>query len=169
MDVEPAIALARGASVAAYVAFAGISVVLAVIDARSHRLPNRIVAAGYALATVTLGLSAVAGGDGAEAIRALAAGAALFGALLLVRILDPRAIGGGDVKLAGLIGIHLGWLGWDAVLLGVALAFAGAGVFALLLVVARRRGGAARIAFGPWLLGGTWAAILLAIAPAVTG
>ena len=36
MDTEPAIALARGASVVAYLAFAGISVVLAVIDARSR-------------------------------------------------------------------------------------------------------------------------------------
>ena len=93
----------------------------------------------------------------------------LFGALFVVRIVDPRAIGGGDVKLAGLIGLHLGWLGWDTVALGSMFAFAGAGLFALVLVLMRRRGFGVRIAFGPWLLGGAWAAIALTVAAMIIG
>ena len=48
-------------------------------------------------------------------------------------------------------------------------AFAGAGLFALVLVLMRRRGFGVRIAFGPWLLGGAWAAIALTVAAMIIG
>ena len=169
MDVELATAFAFGAVAIAFVAFAVVSVVLAVIDLRTHRLPNRIVGAGYVIAVSSLGVAAIAAHDGGVAMRSLGAGAVLFGALFVVRIVDPRAIGGGDVKLAGLIGLHLGWLGWDTVVLGSMFAFAGAGLFAIVLVLMHRRGFGVRIAFGPWLLGGAWAAIALTAAAMTIG
>ncbi|MDZ8202677.1 A24 family peptidase [Microbacterium sp. SSW1-59] len=169
MEGDTAQTIAHVAIAAAYASFGGVSVTLAIIDARTHRLPNRIVGSGYGAAGVALLVAGIAGGDSAPLLRAVGAGLVLFAALLVVRVISPHAIGGGDVKLAGLIGIHLGWLGWDAVLVGVLLAFAGAGLFAAVLVIVRRAGGKTRIAFGPWLLAGAWGAILLTITTAAIG
>src|SRR5215470_15011565 len=44
--------------------------------------------------------------------RALLGGLVLGGTYLVLALLRPGGIGGGDVKLAGLAGLALGWLGW---------------------------------------------------------
>jgi leader peptidase (prepilin peptidase)/N-methyltransferase len=67
----------------------------------------------------------------------------------------------GDVKLAGLLGLFLGWLGWDALVLGAAAGFVVQAAVALVLLAARRIGLRGELPFGPAMLAGAAAAIAL--------
>ena len=152
--------------VAAYGLFAVWSVVLAVIDLRTHRLPDRLVLPAYPVVAVLWVVAALLRGDPGRLLSVLGGAVALFAFYLLLRMLRPGAMGGGDVKLAGLIGALLGYLGWDAVLGGAIAGFVFGGLFAAVLLLARRAQAANRLAFGPWMLLGAWAAILPAAASA---
>jgi leader peptidase (prepilin peptidase)/N-methyltransferase len=61
-------------------------------------------------------------------------------------------MGLGDVKLAGVLGIALGWVGWGAVVVGGFAAFLLGGVFGIALMVTRRAGRRTGIPFGPWMI-----------------
>jgi len=65
------------------------------------------------------------------------------------------------VKLAGVLGMHLGYVGWWPLLLGTLLAFTLAGLTALVLVLSRRVGWRDSIPFGPFMIAG--AAVALAL------
>ncbi|WP_434969726.1 prepilin peptidase [Microbacterium sp. bgisy207] len=150
-------------TVAAFAAFAVIGTILAIIDIRSHRLPNRLVA--LAGATGLLGLSAAAatGGHLDVLVRALLAAVVLLGAYLVLRMLSAGGVGGGDVKLAAVIGLHLGWLGWGSVLVGTLAGFVLGGAFAAGMLATRQADRRTAIPFGPWMIGGAWVAIALAV------
>jgi leader peptidase (prepilin peptidase)/N-methyltransferase len=66
----------------------------------------------------------------------------------------PDGMGFGDVKLAGVLGLYLGWLGWGALVVGAFGAFLLGGVFSLVLLAAGRVGRKSGIPFGPWMLAG---------------
>ncbi|HEY4604530.1 MAG TPA: prepilin peptidase, partial [Blastococcus sp.] len=61
--------------------------------------------------------------------------------------------------LAGLLGLYLGWLGWDVLLLGAAAGFVVQAVLALLLLATRRIGLRGELPFGPAMLAGAALAI----------
>ncbi|HMA46261.1 MAG TPA: prepilin peptidase, partial [Frankiaceae bacterium] len=70
-------------------------------------------------------------------------------------------MGYGDVKLAGLLGLTLGWLGWGAVLLGLVAGVGCGGLAALGVLALRRAQRRTRIPYGPFLLAGALAGALL--------
>ena len=130
---------------------------LAVIDARCHRLPDRLT--GLAVLAVTAAFTAAAAIDHSpERLSAAATGAVsmagLYGLLLIGSIVvgSAAAYGLGDVKLAVSVGAVLGWLGplpWFAGLLGAHLLYIGVhGSRAL----AGRIGWRGRHAYGPPML-----------------
>ena len=84
---------------------------------------------------------------------------ALGGVYLLMALIYPAGMGMGDVKLAGVLGLFLGYLGWPQVAVGFFAAFLLGGLFAVVLLVARRVGRGSGIPFGPWMLLGAWLAI----------
>lgn len=140
-----------------------ISVALALIDIDTRRLPDAIVKPAYPVSLALLALaSANPGGeaDWAALLRAVVGGAAMFVAYLLMVLAYPRGMGWGDVKLAGVMGLYLGWVGWGALLIGWFAAFVLGGVFGLALIVVRRAGRRSSIPFGPWLLLGTLVGIV---------
>ena len=100
---------------------------------------------------VLAGLVAAAAlsGDWGALGRAIAAGAALLAFYLVLALINPSGLGLGDVKLSGVLGMFLGWLGWPAVLAGTLAAFALNAAVALALLAARRVGAKSGIAFGP--------------------
>lgn len=142
-----------------------LAAVLAVVDVREHRLPDRLVLPGAA-ASAVLWIAAFtvagadAGGPGGNA-RTLAAGVVLFAGYLLLRIVHPPGMGFGDVKLAGLLGLHLGAAGWAHVLAGTVLAFLLGGLAGGALLLARRVRWRTAIPFGPFMLAGAVTALAL--------
>ncbi|MBU4465057.1 MAG: A24 family peptidase [Actinobacteria bacterium] len=140
--------------------FAAISVILCLIDVRTHRLPNRIVLPVYPVALVLLTSACVAGAPWASLLRAVIGGAALLAFYTLLRVVSRRGMGGGDVKLAGIVGIYLGWAGWGSLVVGAVSAFVIGGLAGAMLIVTRRATRRTAIPFGPFLLAGAWIGIL---------
>jgi len=161
-EADGGAALAAGiVQLVAFLYFAAISIALALIDLDHHRLPNAIVLPGYIVAAVLFTVAAAL--TGAWVPLAIAAvGALATGALyLVIALARPGGMGMGDVKLAGVAGFFLGWLGVPELVLGTVAAFILGGVYGVGMLLAGR-GRRSAIAFGPWLLAGAWVAILAA-------
>jgi leader peptidase (prepilin peptidase)/N-methyltransferase len=144
----------------AFLYLAAISIALTLIDLDTRRLPNGIVLPSYVVALVLLGAASLIASDLAALIRAVVGMAVLYlfyGALRLIR---PGGMGGGDVKLAGVLGIYLGWLGWASLVVGAFAAFLLGGVFGIALILRRRASRRTAIPFGPWMLAGAWVGVL---------
>lgn len=150
---------ALGILVIAYLYFAAISIALTLIDLDTHRLPNVIVLPSYLVAGVLLTIAAWLSGDWPSLLRAAIGMAVLYAFYFLLRLVRPGGMGGGDVKLAGVIGLYLGWLGWGALAVGAFFAFVYGGVFGIALLIARRAGRRTAIPFGPWMILGAWTGV----------
>ena len=146
----------------AFVYLAAVAVALALIDVDVHRLPDAIVLPSYVVAAVLLGGAGIADGDLAAVVRAAAGGAALFGLYLVLALVHPGGMGLGDVKLAGVLGMYLGYLGWAELAVGGFAGFVLGGVVGGAITVARGRGRKARIPFGPFMLAGTAVGVVAA-------
>jgi leader peptidase (prepilin peptidase)/N-methyltransferase len=144
----------------AFTFLGALGVALAAIDISVQRLPDRLVLPGYPVLIVLLAIAALVGHDPGALGRALLGGLVLGGIYLALALLRPGGIGGGDVKVAGLAGLALGWLGWPTLIAGAALGFILSAVVSLALIAARRITLHSVICFGPFLLGGTLLAVL---------
>ncbi|TFV52760.1 prepilin peptidase [Geodermatophilus sp. DF01-2] len=149
----------------AFLFLAGAGVLLAVVDLRHRLLPNRAVLPSLAAGTALLLLPALADGAWSAMLRAVLGAVVLFAVFLALALVSPGGLGMGDVKLAALLGLYLGWLGWTAVLLGALAGFVVQAVVALGLLAARRVGLRAELPFGPAMLAGAvlaigWTALL---------
>ena len=132
---------------------------LTLIDLDTHRLPNAIVLPGYIVTLVLLGTAAVLSGDYAALLRAAIGGAALWAFYFVIRLVAPRGMGGGDVKLAGLVGAYSAWIGWGALAVAAFGAFVVGGVVGIALIALRRATRRTAIPFGPWMIVGAWIGI----------
>ena len=145
--------------IVAYLCFAAISIVLTLIDLDTPRLPNSIVLPSYVVAGILFTAAAGLTGEWSQLLVAGIGMAALYLFYFLLRAARPGGMGGGDVKLAGVIGIYLGWLGWGALAVGAFAAFLYGGVFGIALMLLRRAGRKTAIPFGPWMILGAWTGI----------
>ena len=80
-----------------------------------------------------------------------------FGLLLLVCVLSRGGMGGGDIKLAGVMGIYLGW---QLTLLALFIGFLAGGLFGLYLLLAAKKSRKEMVPFGPFLALGSLIALL---------
>jgi leader peptidase (prepilin peptidase)/N-methyltransferase len=154
--------MVEGVDWVAGVVYAGFFVgsgALAVIDARTKRLPNRIVFPLYALGAVGLTVASAVGHDWPRLVVAVVSAALLYGIFWLFWFFGP--MGFGDVKLAGLLGLFLGWVGIAVVGTGVLLGMLAASVTALVLVAAHKATRKTELAYGPYLIAGSWVALAL--------
>jgi leader peptidase (prepilin peptidase)/N-methyltransferase len=143
----------------AYLWLAAVSVALTLIDLDVQRLPNAIVLPSYAVAFGLFAIAASLGADPMGLVRAAVGAAAMYGFYALLRLIRPDGMGGGDVRLAGVLGIYLGWIGWGALAVGGFAAFVLGGLYGVAVIVARRAGRRDAIPFGPWMLAGAWLGI----------
>lgn len=132
------------------------SVALALIDIDTHRLPNRIVLPAYPLFLVLLTLSSTLTGAWDALVRGSVGMVVLGGVYLLLALAVPRGMGLGDVKLAGVLGLLLAYLGWGPLAVGAFAAFLLGGTFGMVLLVVGRARRSTGIPFGPWMLLGAW-------------
>lgn len=149
-----------GWALPAFLLFGWLLVVLAVIDMQTRRIPNRLTYPLTPALLVLLVAAALLEGTPGSAIRAVICGLAAFALLLVLALINPRGMGMGDVKLAGFIGLGLGYLGWGHLWVGLFLGFFGGGVIAALLLALRLRTRKDHIPFGPWLAIGALVALL---------
>jgi leader peptidase (prepilin peptidase)/N-methyltransferase len=138
----------------AYLVFVAVAVLLAGIDLDTMTLPRRIVYGAGVAAAVLLAVGAIGSG---EPTRLVGAGLGALGALaffLTLHLIAPGGMGFGDVRLAGLIGLHLGWLGLLEVPTGLFVGFGLGAVFGLCWLAYRGAALRTRIPFGPFLAAG---------------
>jgi len=138
--------------------FAAVLVVIAAIDIRTLKIPNRIVlpAAAIVLAADTIFMPG-------RAIEFLLAALLAGAALLVVNLISSSWMGMGDVKLGMLLGAALGW----GVVGALEIAFIATFPFAVAVLV---RGGLearkAALPFGPFMAFG---ALVVLIVPRLAG
>jgi len=141
--------------------FGALGVALAAIDIAVKRLPDPLTLPAYPILIALLAVAAVISDDLGALGRALLGGLALSGCFLLLALIRPGQLGGGDIKLAGLTGLVLGWLGWPALIFGATLAFFLSAIVGLALLAARRVTMQSALSFGPFLIGGAVLAALM--------
>lgn len=140
-------------------------VALAAVDRDVHRLPDAVTLPAYPVALVALVGCAWSVGDWTGLVRALVAGPVLALAFAVAGRLGrgEPGFGLGDIKLAGLLGLILGWFGWGHVLLGGYTAVLVGGLWAGWLLLRRRLDRGGHLAFGPFLAVGTVVALTLGV------
>ncbi|MBB2902841.1 leader peptidase (prepilin peptidase)/N-methyltransferase [Kineococcus radiotolerans] len=149
-------------SLPAYLYLAAIAVALALIDLDVRRLPDQIVLPSYPVAAVLLTLASWGDGDWGALLRAAVGGAALFLVYGVLFVVKPGGMGLGDVKLAGVLGLYLGWWSWGALAVGGFSAFVFGGVAGVAVLALRGGDRKSKIPFGPYMLGGAIFALLAA-------
>jgi leader peptidase (prepilin peptidase)/N-methyltransferase len=149
------------AALAAFVYLGALGVVVSVIDLRTHRLPNRIVLPSYPVVVALLALAAGMEGRWWPLGRAALAMALGTGFYLVLGLAFEHGLGLGDVKLAGLLALALGWLGWVEVATGVLAAWWLAALIVVGRHLARRGARGATLALGPWLGLGALVAVVV--------
>ena len=145
----------------AFLYFAAISIALAAIDLDSHKLPNVIVLPSYIAVGLLLAAASAAVGDYAPLLGAAIGSAVLFSAYFVMALVYSGGMGFGDVKLAGVIGMLLGYLGWGSLVVGGFSAFLLGGIFGVALLIGKRANRKSGIPFGPWMLAGAWLGIFI--------
>lgn len=120
-------------------------VLLAALDFKRHLLPDRVMLPALALALAVSWLW-----PGRPPTAGLTGGAAGFAILFAIFFVVP-GFGFGDVKLAALIGLLVGW---PAVLRALVAGILLGGVASAFLLVTRRVTFKSAIAYGPYLVGG---------------
>ncbi|MCQ2001685.1 prepilin peptidase [Arthrobacter zhaoxinii] len=141
--------------------FAVLALRLAAIDIRTRRLPNALVLPSYPVAGGLLAGAAIAAGEPDRVTGTVLGAAALWTGFFALRLLSPAGLGFGDVKLAGLLGLYLGFLGPAHVLAGTVGAFVFGGLWGLGLILTRRGTASSTVAFGPFLLLGAAVTMLV--------
>jgi len=140
---------------------AAIGIALAFIDLDTHKLPNKIVLPAYLVLPALLA-PATWGSELAwsRMLQALIGCAALYAFYFVLCIIG--GMGFGDVKLAGVLGLALGWLGWDYLVVGAFMPFLLGGLFSLGLIAVKKAGRKSGIPFGPWMILGAFIAFAVA-------
>jgi leader peptidase (prepilin peptidase)/N-methyltransferase len=149
-------AVAGAIELVAFLLLTAVSIALALIDLDTQRLPNVIILPALLAGILMLAAAALVRGDLAALAGAGLGGAGLFLLYLLLALVSRGGMGGGDVKLAALLGLYLGFLGWGTLLVGAFAAFVFGGLFGLALMLIRRAGRKTAIPFGPWMILGAW-------------
>lgn len=120
------------------VPFVPVGVALAVIDWRTRRLPTWYLAPMYPAMILLVLLCGVLTRDWDDLRRAGFGWLAMGGFYFLTNLVSGRLVGYGDVRLSGLLGIALGYLGWGQLVVGMYLAFLIFGLPPFFLALVRR-------------------------------
>lgn len=143
------------------VPFVPLAVALFVIDLRTTLLPSWLIKPAYPALLVLIGLAARVDRDLSSLERA-GWGWLVIGGWFLVFwvVTGGGGWGYGDVRLSGLLGLALGYLGWPELLGGLMLIFL-VGAFGAVAVAIGSRSMKARVPYGPYMLIGAWLGVVL--------
>jgi leader peptidase (prepilin peptidase)/N-methyltransferase len=150
-------------SAVVFMVFAVLCVLLAFVDVAVRRLPDALTVPLAVLGVVGLGTASYLARDATSFLRGLIAAALAGGFFLALAWFRPdgTGMGLGDAKLASVLGLYLGWLGWQDLMLGFFAGTLVGALFAVALVATGRADRKASIPYGPFLLLGAAVALLL--------
>ena len=136
---------------AAYCVFFAGLVAMSVADVRVGLVPRKFLYPTLLLTAVGLVAASAVSGDWHRLLTAAIGGLAAFAVFFAIWFIAPRSMGFGDVRLAGLIGMALGWLGLGEVYIGFLVAFVAGSVFGVVKMVVQGTGRKTALPFGPGL------------------
>lgn len=135
-------------------------IAISAVDLELFIVPNRILYPTLAMAAPLLVVAGAIGDDWSSVRTAAIGGALGFGLLLVIHLVSPAGMGFGDVRLAGLLGMIVGWLSVGHVLVALFLGFLLAAVLGVGLILFGIKGRKDKVPFGPFLAAGAILAIL---------
>ena len=144
----------------ALLVFAASATVLTLVDLAEKRLPNTVIFPTLGAVAVLLVPASWAAGAWMSLLWAVVGSAAMFAVYFLLALISPASMGMGDVKLALVIGLLLGWFGLTAWLIALLAAFVVGGLVAIIALLLRRVTLRGSIPFGPSMLAGALIALL---------
>lgn len=139
------------AIIATWIYLGAIGTILAYVDAQTRLLPTRLIAPSYGIIVVLVAVAAWLDDSTSDLIRSGWGWLAMGGFYFVMWFVYPKGLGYGDVRLSGLLGLALGYVGWGALATGMYAGFLlggiGGGLLALTKIVDRKH-----YPFGPFML-----------------
>ncbi len=133
------------------------------IDITTHRLTRSVTMRAAFIGGPLLSIAAISDNQpGKIGVMALSFVVILL-TFMTLSLASKRGIGAGDVRLAAVLAMFLGYLGAQYVVQGLALGFILGGVVALLLLISRKATRNTRIAFGPYICFGAIVVVLFGV------
>lgn len=146
-------------AVPAYLVFLLCLVSITVIDAQRQIIPNYIVYPTIFLSVPLLALAALGQGEWDRFGQAMLGATLAWLALFAIHMVSPAGMGFGDVRLAFVLGLFLGWISLSHVVTGMFLGVLLISVVGVVLAVLRLRSLQEHMAFGPFLAAGSTIAV----------
>lgn len=145
--------------VPAYLVFFVCLVSISVIDSQRQIIPNYIVYPTIFASIPLLALAALIEGEWDRFGHAMLGATLAWLALFIIHMISPAGMGFGDVRLAFVLGLFLGWINLSHVVTGMFLGVLLISVVGIVLAVLRLRSLQEHIAFGPFLAAGSTLAV----------
>jgi leader peptidase (prepilin peptidase)/N-methyltransferase len=145
---------------AGFLYLVAVGIALSFIDLDTKRLPNALTLPSYVVGAVLLSAAALLEHEPSRLLRAGVGMVALYALYFVLMTVRKGGMGFGDVKLAGVLGMFLGFLGWGPLVVGAFLAFLLGGVGGIGLMLFGGVGRKARIPFGPYMVAGAVVAVM---------
>lgn len=144
-----AVRLGAVPALAAYCALMAGLVAVSVVDARIGIVPRAVLYPSFAAMAVGLLAASAVDSRWRPLGNAAIGGAAAFAVFFALWWFFPRGLGYGDVRLAGVLGTALGWIGFGEIYVGFLVGCACGAVLGVVLMVGRGTGRKTRLPFGP--------------------
>lgn len=134
---------------------------LAFYDVKSRLLPNRFTYPAIVATLLVIIGFAIKQGETSKLWQPLSFACVIAGIALLLHLFLNSSMGAGDVKLLFLVGLNLGVFTTAHALMAVLITAVSVLIFALTLLITKKANAKTKIAFGPFILAGSWVTILL--------
>jgi leader peptidase (prepilin peptidase)/N-methyltransferase len=141
--------------------FAAVSIVIAYIDLDHHLILNVVLLPTLIATLALLALASLGTNEWNRLGRAVICAIVLGAFYLLLSIIWKGGMGDGDIKLAFILGLITGWLGWSQFIIGAFAAFFIGGFLSLVLIIGKKVDMHGGIPFGPSMLLGIWLGIFV--------
>lgn len=136
-------------------------VALVWIDLREFRLPREITYTAFVLSSIVIVVAGLVGDEPRRIWQAFLGAGIALAIMGLIYLASRGGMGDGDVRLAPLLGLHLGWINPGIVPVGLFLGFLIGAVVGVAAMAIGSAGRKTALPFGPFLAAGTVLAVFV--------